>query len=158
MNEKTRGIITRVHKLLTARGASIAVAESCTGGLLSHYCTLLPGSSQFFMGGVVAYSNRAKTEILGISPQTIQKFGSVSPECALEMARRAKALFGSDFALSTTGNLGPDVLEGKEAGLVFIALAGETEKTGELHLRGTREENKEEAAYEALKLLQESIK
>jgi len=158
MNGKTRGIIAKVHKLLTARGLSLSVAESCTGGLLSHYCTLLPGSSHFFRGGVVAYSNEAKKDILGVPPDILEKFGAVSSQCALEMARRGKALFGSDISISTTGNLGPEVLEGKGVGLIHIALAGKIERARELHLQGTREENNEETVYEALKLLEEYIK
>jgi PncC family amidohydrolase len=156
--DNMRGTIERVHTLLSAKGLTLSVAESCTGGLLAHYCTYLAGASKFFLGGVVAYSNEAKKDILGLSPEILENYGALSPECALEMARRARIIFNSQISLATTGNLGPDVQEGKEIGLVYLAFSGEVEKIKELHLKGKREENKEEAALEALILLTESIK
>ena len=96
---------------------------------------------------------------MGISPSTIEKYGVVSENTAGEMAEKVRALTGTDYALSTTGNLGPDVLEGKEKGLIYIAVS----KTGqtiskEVRLAGNREENKEAASLLALRLLIEIMK
>ena len=151
MTEETLKIIQKVHQLFTEKGLKLSIAESCTGGLLSHYATYLPGSSRFFEAGVVTYSASAKEKILGVSPETITSRGVVSRETAFEMAEKMRLITGTDYALSTTGNLGPDVLEGKEIGLVFtgISKAGST-IVKELKLKGKRELNREEAALSAL--------
>jgi PncC family amidohydrolase len=147
-------IVKRAHELFKDRGLTLSAAESCTGGLISHYITSLPGAGVFFYGGVVTYSEEAKKAILGIPPDIISNYGVVSEETARQMAEKARLLSGSGFSVSTTGNLGPDVLEGKEKGLVYIAAAGEGKTlSGTLHLHGDREANKEQAAVSALKLL-----
>jgi len=113
MDEETLEVIKMVHEVFKKRGLTLSVAESCTGGLISHYITILPGASNFFEAGVVAYSAEAKKKILGISPEVISKHGVVSEKTAKEMAEKVRSLTGTDYSLSTTGNLGPDVLEGK---------------------------------------------
>lgn len=154
MTEGTLKVIRKMHQLFTEKGLKLSIAESCTGGLLSHYATYLPGSSRFFEAGVVTYSASSKEKILGVSPQTIASRGVVSRETALEMAEKMRLITGTDYALSTTGNLGPDVLEGKETGLVFtgISKVGST-IVKELKLKGEREQNREEAALSALRFL-----
>jgi PncC family amidohydrolase len=133
---------------------TLAVAESCTGGLISHYITSQPGASVFFKAGVVSYSDDSKKGLLGVSPDTIRNYGAVSEETAREMAEKVRSLTKSNFSLSTTGNLGPDVLEGKEKGLVYIAASKEGRTvSGMLRLKGSREENKEEVSLAALNLL-----
>ena len=154
MDVTTLEIIHRVHELFKARGLTLSVAESCTGGLISHYITHLPGASAFFKAGVVSYSTEMKIKILGVSPNTIASYGVVSGHTAKEMAEKIRGLTDTDFSVSTTGNLGPDVLEGKETGLIYIAVSKEGRTFAkELRLRGNREENKEEAALEALSFL-----
>jgi PncC family amidohydrolase len=146
----------KVHELFKKKGLSLSVAESCTGGLISHYITALPGASTFFEAGVVSYSAEMKKEILGVSSAIISKYGAVSQETAREMAEKIRTLTKTDFSVSTTGNLGPDVLEGKEKGLVYIAVSKEGMTfSKELRLTGNREENKEETALEALRFLVE---
>ena len=117
---------------------------------------MLPGASAFFEAGVITYSADAKQSILGISSETISKFGTVSEETAKEMSVKMRALTKTDVSLSTTGNLGPEVLEGKEKGLIYIAVS---KKEGvfskQIRVTGTRGENKEMAALHALKLLVE---
>jgi len=158
MNKETLKFIQRVHELLKTKGLTLSVAESCTGGLISHYITTLPGASTFFEAGVVSYSAEAKMEILEVSSDIISKYGVVSEETAREMAEKIRALTKTDFSLSTTGNLGPDVLEGKEKGLVYLAVSREGMTfSKELRLTGNREENKKEAALEALRFLVEVI-
>jgi len=147
-------IIRDVHQLFTEKGLKLSVAESCTGGLISHYLTWLAGSSVFFDAGVVTYSASSKENILGISPETIASHGVVSKETAKEMAAKMRLLTGTDYALSTTGNLGPDVLEGKERGLIYIGInKGGKTVIKELRLTGDRTQNKEEAALSSLRFL-----
>jgi len=156
MNKNTLKIIQRVHEIFNKKSLTCSVAESCTGGLISHYITALPGASNFFEAGVVSYSAEMKKEILGVSSAIISKYGAVSVETAREMAEKIRTLTKADFSVSTTGNLGPDVLEGKEKGLVYIAVSKEgITFSKELRLTGNREENKEEAALEALRFLVE---
>lgn len=159
MDEKVLDAIKKVHEIFKERGLTLSVAESCTGGLISHYITTLAGASNFFKAGVVAYSAKAKKKILGISPSTIEKYGVVSENTAREMSDKMRSLTGVDYAFSATGNLGPDVLEGKEKGLIYIAVSktGET-ISKEFMLTGNREENKEAASLLALRLLLEIIK
>jgi PncC family amidohydrolase len=154
MDEKALEIIQKVHELFKRKDLSLSVAESCTGGLISHYLTTLPGASIFFRAGVVSYSVKAKKKILGISSDIISEHGVVSEETAKEMAKKVRSLAETDFALSTTGNLGPEVPEGKEKSLVYIAVskAGLT-VSRELRLRGTRAENKKMASLLALRFL-----
>jgi PncC family amidohydrolase len=151
---KTLEIIQMAHNILKARGLTLSLAESCTGGLISHYITHLPGASAFFKAGVVSYSAEMKINILGVSSDIILSYGVVSEQTAREMAEKVRVLTDTDFSVSTTGNLGPDVLEGKEKGLVYIAVGKEGQTfVKELRLRGNREDNKEEAALEALRFL-----
>ncbi len=113
-----------VGDLLIGKKATIAVAESCTGGLISHLFTNVPGSSDFFLFSGVTYSNKSKIKILGVSPSTLKKYGAVHEETAKEMAKGAKRISGATYGLSTTGIAGPDGgTEGKPVGTVCIGLA-----------------------------------
>lgn len=146
-----------VHELFRSKGFTLSAAESCTGGLISHLITSVAGASAFFEAGAVTYSPGAKMKMLGVSRRALETFGVVSAETAAEMATRVRALLGTDFSLSTTGNLGPDVLEGKERGLVYIGIASKNAvEVKTLHLKGQRRENKEEAARMALEFLLEA--
>jgi len=112
-----------VGKLLAAAGASIAVAESCTGGLIGHRLTDVPGSSRYVRGGVVAYTNAVKESVLGVSAATLAQHGAVSVETAAAMARGVRALTGATFGLATTGIAGPDGgTPDKPVGTVCLAL------------------------------------
>ena len=123
-------IETRINALLAplAGGQSlimVAAAESLTGGNVSARITAISGSSGYFLGGVVAYSNAAKASLLGVAEETLATRGAVSAECAREMAAGARRAFGADLAVSTTGIAGPGgATERKPVGLVYIGLAG----------------------------------
>ncbi|OGR48418.1 MAG: hypothetical protein A2021_04395 [Elusimicrobia bacterium GWF2_52_66] len=111
--------------LLCGAGLTLSCAESCTGGLLSSLITDSPGSSAYFKGSAVAYSNAAKTRLLKVRPQTLKKYGAVSELCAREMALGAKKLFSSDYALAITGIAGPEGgTPKKPVGTVCFALMG----------------------------------
>jgi nicotinamide-nucleotide amidase len=115
---------TVVVRLLTQQGATIAVAESCTGGLLANRFTNVPGASAVFLEGNVTYSNAAKTRTLGVSMELLDRVGAVSREVALAMAEGARARAGATYALSTTGIAGPDGgTPEKPVGTVFVGLA-----------------------------------
>ncbi|GAB6156226.1 competence/damage-inducible protein A [Desulfosporosinus burensis] len=116
-----------VGQLFTDRHLTISTAESCTGGLLGAALTQEPGSSRFYLGGVVSYSNSLKQGLLGVSGETLKAFGAVSEEVAKEMAEGIRAKTGSDLAISTTGIAGPDGgSDQKPVGLVFIGIATPT--------------------------------
>lgn len=115
----------QVVGILRERGLRIAVAESCTGGLLGHRLTNVPGSSTVFPGGIVAYHNGPKRRFLGVDAEILREEGAVSAAAAQAMAAGARSAFGADYGLALTGIAGPDGgSEHKPAGTVFIALAG----------------------------------
>jgi len=146
-------------RLLTEAGLTLALAESCTGGLIAHRITNVPGSSTYFLGGVVAYSNEAKQRILGVAQATLNDHGAVSEETAREMARGARRLFGADLAASATGIAGPGGgMPGKPVGLVYIALSSRAgERCERFVWSGDREANKWESAEAALRMLIEQV-
>jgi nicotinamide-nucleotide amidase len=110
--------------LLAARGTTLAIAESCTGGLAAELITRVPGSSRYFLGGVVAYANSAKTALLHVPAELIARHGAVSAEVASAMAEGARQSFGAELGLAFTGIAGPDGgSEQKPVGLVHWALA-----------------------------------
>jgi PncC family amidohydrolase len=159
MRQETLYIVKKIQALFEQKGVSLSIAESCTGGLISHCITSVAGSSTYFTGGIVSYSEEMKQKVLGISPETIAAHGVVHEDIAREMAKRMLAISGSDYSISSTGNLGPDVLEDKEKGLVYIAASGNGKTVSRtLHLRGDREANKEDAVFAALRLLLEFVK
>ncbi len=159
MEKEALKIIEGIHEIFRKKELKLSVAESCTGGLISHYITTIPGASTFFEAGVVTYSAESKMRIFGLSLETISSYGVVSGETAKEMAERIRLLTKTDCALSTTGNLGPDVLEGKDVGLVYTAVSiyGKT-FVKELRFEGERQEIKESAAVSALEFLLEIMK
>lgn len=145
--------------LLVAEGSMLAVAESCTGGLLAKTLTDSPGSSQYFWGSVTCYSNQAKERLLGVSPETLEQYGAVSPQTAAEMARGIMAVSGADYGIAITGIAGPDGgTETKPVGLVFIALQdGQQCQVKEMHFVGGREGTRILATKTALDLLRRQI-
>jgi nicotinamide-nucleotide amidase len=115
-----------IGKLLKKSGKTLALAESCTGGYISHLVTSIPGSSAYFNGSVVPYHNQFKENVLGVKDETLAGHGAVSEETVLEMAAGVRRMFGSDFGLSSSGVAGPDGgTDEKPVGTVWIACAGE---------------------------------
>ena len=137
---------------------TIATAESCTGGLVASRLTDLSGASNYFKGGVVAYTNEIKKLILRVKSETLEKFGAVSSQTALEMATNVREIFSTTIGLSTTGVAGPLTSENKPVGLVFIAIVGEDfSEVKEFHFTGTRTEIKFQAADEVFNLLMRKV-
>ena len=113
-----------IHRILTESGATLAVAESCTGGAIASKFTAMAGASAYLLGGVVAYSNDVKANILGVDPVSLACFGAVSEVVALEMAEGVRRITGSDYAIATTGIAGPDGgSKHKPVGTVWMAIA-----------------------------------
>jgi nicotinamide-nucleotide amidase len=147
--------VVSAAKALKERGLKLAIAESCTGGLLGHMVTNAAGSSEWFTGGVVAYSNEVKTRLLSVAPGTLKRYGAVSRQTAGAMAEGVRKRLKSDVGLAVTGIAGPEGGTAKKpVGTVFIAIAG-TKNTysKKLLLSGTRKSIKKQAAREALEEL-----
>ena len=122
---ETASVQELVHRMLTERGATLATAESCTGGAIAARFTAMAGASAYFRGGVVAYSNDLKREVLGVSATDLERFGAVSEPVARQMAEGVRRLAGSDYAVATTGIAGPSGgSDEKPVGTVWIAVAG----------------------------------
>lgn len=151
-------IVRQVHKILLKNKLTVAVAESCTGGLLSDLLTRLQGSSAYFILGVVAYSNRAKNELLKIPVGIINKKGAVSKEVAVMMSQSIRRLTKSDFGIAITGIAGPGPTGGaanKPVGTVFIAIVGRGKTICKKFIfSGSRPQIRKKAALEALEILE----
>jgi nicotinamide-nucleotide amidase len=128
----------QVHDILTARGETLAVAESCTGGIIASKFTAMAGASAYFMAGMVTYSNEAKRDILGVSTESLAQYGAVSEQVAREMAEGARRVAHSDYAIATTGIAGPSGgSEAKPVGTVWMAVATPTKTIAIMRNSGT---------------------
>jgi nicotinamide-nucleotide amidase len=146
-----------IAQAFQSRKATLAVAESCTGGMLSKQLTDIPGSSGYFLGGVVSYSNAVKSAVLKVPPALIKKWGAVSRPVALAMAKGVRAGAGSTWGLGITGIAGPSgATSAKPLGLVYIGLSGPGhERTLECRFRGSRDAIRQRAVIAALNLLRQ---
>jgi nicotinamide-nucleotide amidase len=150
-----QALIRQIDKFLVKNSLTVSVAESCSGGLISRILTETPGSSRYFILGVVAYSNKAKEKILGIRHSLIVKNTAVSQEIAKEMAQNIRRLAKTDFGLGVTGIAGPTgAVPGKPIGTVFIAVSKKNKTSCERFLfSGKRSLVRKKAALASLRLL-----
>ena len=147
-----------VAKILIDKKVTIAVAESCTGGLVAAKLIEYPGISEVLPEGAVTYSNEAKKRRLGVKDETLSAYGAVSAETAAEMAKGIAMTSGADIGVSTTGVAGPGPSEGKPEGLVYVGVyIGGKSYVKELHLAGKRNVIRERAAYSALDFLRRKL-
>ncbi|MEI6251165.1 MAG: CinA family protein [Actinomycetes bacterium] len=130
---------TTIIETLKARGETVSVAESLTGGGLGHALTQVPGASEVFLGGIIAYTADVKVNFLGVPRATIDEFSVVSEEVAIAMANGAREKIGTTWAISTTGVAGPGDYMGIREGTVWIAIAGPINQTLLLTLDGGRD-------------------
>ncbi len=146
----------RVGRLLVERGWTLGTAESCTGGLIGHWITNIPGSSAFFVGGVAAYADRVKEHLLGVSEALLAAHGAVSQQVALAMAEGIRRLLRTDVGIAVTGVAGPTGgTPEKPVGTVFIALSSLLGDEVHHHLwSGDRMSNKRDSALAALTLVE----
>ena len=149
-----------VHNILTERGLRLAVAESCTGGVIASKFTAQAGASAYFMAGIVAYSNEAKRDILGVNMADIKRCGAVSEEVALQMAEGARRITGADYAIATTGIAGPTGgSETKPVGTVWMAIATPHGSRAMMRNSGTdRSQIVSRASAYAIEMLYEELK
>ena len=141
-----------IGKLLNQKGATVATVESCTGGLIGNMITEVSGSSAYYKGGIVAYSNELKERLLGVRHETLEQYGAVSEETAIEMARGCLAVTGADYAIATTGISGPTgATEEKPLGLVYVAVALREEVVCNRYVfTTTRQQHQQRTANQAL--------
>jgi nicotinamide-nucleotide amidase len=158
-SEDGRELHEVVAALLAQRGLTVALAESCTGGLLASRLTSVPGSSAFFERGCVTYSNASKVDLLGVDARLLEAHGAVSEEVARAMAQGARARAGTDVAVAITGIAGPDGgTPEKPVGLVFVALAGAAgDRVRRLHLIGDRDRIRRQACVIALEMVRRGL-
>lgn len=149
----------RIHLYFKKTGLTLCLAESCTGGLISHILTRMPGASTFLDSAVVSYSTDSKIKLLGVSKALLKKYGAVSEEAARAMAEALRKKRMTYVSLSTTGNIGPSALENRQVGLVYIAVASAKETLSRrMVFEGDREAIKYQAAMAAINLLDKAIK
>ena len=155
MNQDPQPLELRIHTLLTDRRLTLAAAESCTGGLVASRITDVPGSSAYFMGGVIAYSYEAKAALLNVSWDTLNGKGAVSRETVLEMAHGARKALGVDIAVSVSGIAGPGGgTPDKPVGTTWIGLATSSGDEARLFIwTGDRIQNKQLSSEAALQLI-----
>jgi nicotinamide-nucleotide amidase len=140
--------------LLGAAGATLATAESLTGGRLAAVVTAVPGASASYLGGFVTYATALKETLLGVPEDLVERYGVVSSECARAMAEGCRVATGATYALATTGVAGPDAQEGKPVGTVFVGIAGPDGVAAvTMELVGDRHQIQDRACREALSAL-----
>ncbi len=146
-------------KLLKSKGKTVSVAESCTGGFISHLFTKVPGSSVYFMGGVVSYDNSVKINVLGVKPETIEAHGAVSEETVSQMAEGVRTLMKTDYAVATSGVAGPDGgTPEKPVGTLWIACAMEGRTVArKIQMSNQRETNINYGSVVAMNLLRKML-
>ena len=156
---KERLLEEEVGDLLRKHGLKIGVAESATGGLISHRITDIPGSSEYFEGSVISYSNKAKTSLLNVKDSTLRNYGAVSSETSKEMAKGIRSLMNVEVGLSSTGFAGPGGgTSDKPVGLIYVGLAIKDALISRKRVfHGNRDENKKSFSDSALSILKEHL-
>lgn len=149
---------SEINKLFRERGLTLGSVESFTGGMFAKEITAVSGASKFYKGGLVTYATEEKARLLGISKDDIEQYGVVSEQIAYQMAENGRDLLDVDVCVSFTGNAGPEAMEGKPVGEIYIGLSS---KDGTLvfpyMLKGTRNSIQEEGVRNALEIIKEKI-
>ncbi len=160
MSGKSAEEISRtLGEILRNKHLTISTAESCTGGLIAHYLTMVSGSSSYYKGSVVSYCNEIKMSVLGVNKESIDAHTEVSGEVALEMAEGVSRIMSTDVSVSTTGIAGPTgALPGQPVGTVWIGthVGGQTSSKG-YYFEGDRESVIEQAAFKALEIISKKL-
>lgn len=148
-------LASRLGHLAISLGVTIATAESCTGGLVGHWITSVPGCSAYYLGGVVSYADVTKTRLMGVPPEAIERHGAVSAQVAVAMAEGVRERIGCDIAVAVTGVAGPDGgTQAKPVGLTYVATARAGGHEVRRHqFAGDRAANKRQSAAAALEML-----
>jgi PncC family amidohydrolase len=151
--------LIREYQVKTGKLLTISTAESATGGRITDKLTNIPGSSDYFKGSLISYSNDVKMNVLGVKRETIENHGVVSSQTAIEMAEGGRKVLGTDICISDTGIAGPSgATAGKPIGLFYIGLATKDKSLSLKHVfKGNREKNKRDAAEATLSLLKQYL-
>ena len=159
MNTLKNSLEVQIGEIMTRGGLTLAAAESCTGGLVSHRLTNVPGSSVYFLGGIVAYANQAKVALLGVRQSTLDNHGAVSQETVLEMARGVRRALKADIGIAVSGIAGPGGgTPDKPVGLVWIGLsAADASEARSAIYPGDRLAVKGQSAQAALQLVMDYL-
>ena len=151
-------VASHVVARLNAHGETVATAESLTGGLVCATLVAVPGASDTVRGGLVAYAEEVKTGLLGVPADILSKHGTVAAETASVMAESVRQLLGAEWGVATTGVAGPESIENKPVGTVYVAVAGPSEtRTADLMSPGEREQVRAAAVGAALRLLSDAL-
>jgi nicotinamide-nucleotide amidase len=155
MNNRAEEIIN----IMREKNLTLGTVESATGGLIAHLITNVPGSSDVFQGSIVAYSNAVKKKLVGVRESTLKEYGAVSAQVAIAMAKDGRKVLGVDICVADTGIAGPSgATPGKPIGLFYLGLAHQDGTfTRQFLFKGTREENKQQAAQAALMWVREYL-
>jgi nicotinamide-nucleotide amidase len=148
-----------IINIMREKKLTLGTVESATGGLITHMITNIPGSSDVFRGSIISYSNEIKIKIVGVKEATLQESGAVSGQVARAMAKRGRKVLGVDICMADTGIAGPGgATPGKPVGLFYLGLSHKDGTFTQKHIfKGTREENKQQAAQTALMRLREYL-
>jgi len=148
-------LLKNIAKLLIKHRYTLSVCESCTGGMLGSIITTMPGSSKYFLGGIIAYTNKVKIKIVGVRAVTLKKYGAVSAQVAQAMAKNIRKNLRSDIGIGITGIAGPGgSTKQKPVGLVYIALAKKSKTiVRKFRFKGNRDTIRKKACLEALRIL-----
>jgi nicotinamide-nucleotide amidase len=159
VNTEDEKLEVSVGQLLSEKGLTLSIAESCTGGMISHLITSVPGSSRYFKGSIVAYSNEMKEKILGVHKGSLESFGAVSEQVVREMVLGTLKLFGTDYSVATSGIAGPDGgTDEKPVGMVWIAVASASiTRAAKFYFGNMRETNIQKASVTGLNMLRKLI-
>ncbi|MEA1913216.1 MAG: CinA family protein [candidate division WOR-3 bacterium] len=159
MSIEGKGVAKEIAELLREKNLTLSIAESCTGGLVGDLITSIPGSSNYFIGGIVAYSNRIKKELLSVSRETLRKYGTVSREVAAEMASGVRKLMETDVGISVTGIAGPTGgSDEKPVGMIVLGVDIQGKTTTNIeYFSGGRNQVKKKAGFSLLKNLKENL-
>ncbi|MBU0682812.1 MAG: CinA family protein [Candidatus Omnitrophota bacterium] len=154
-SRKKESIEKKLFHLLIQKKKTLACAESCTGGLVSNRITNIAGSSKYFLGSIVSYSNSAKVALLNVPEKNIKKYGAVSSQTCLAMAKGVKSVFSADISTAVTGIAGPGGGTSKKpVGLAFIAvISGSKKSTRKVFFKGSRESIKNKFATAVLEMV-----
>lgn len=151
-------LLREVASLLTEKELMVATAESCTGGLIGHALTNIPGSSAYYAGGVISYTNALKIKLLGVAASTLEEHGAVSESTAREMAEGIKTVAHADIGVASTGIAGPGGgTSEKPVGLVYIGLAAEVTTVKDFVFDGDRLQNKKSTVQAALQMIRDCL-
>ena len=153
------GLEQEVGNLLRQKGLTLGAVESATGGLISHLITNVPGSSDYYKGSVISYSNETKIKVVGVREDTLKQYGAVSGQVAEEMAERGRKILAVDVCVADTGIAGPEgATPGKPVGLFYLGLSHQAGTFSRKHIfHRDREQNKRSAAEAALSGLKEYL-